>query len=150
MCFVPFDRHTDKPEGLLKKHNGLRRQSPKPYLRSKPLVTLKQTYVRPLGILPKARMWLPFGQYIIVPKKKIGHNPQGTTLEPLGIFNHWAFCKQDGFPGRRRKPDESAELGSTTFTVTPPSSSPWGRAWYRSFAVLFAEIRTGAQYAGTC
>ena len=37
-------------------------------------------------ILPKGSKVVPFGQYIIVPKKKIGHNQKGTTLEPLGIL----------------------------------------------------------------
>ena len=27
-----------------------------------------------------------FGQYIIIPKKKIGHKQRGTTLERLGSF----------------------------------------------------------------
>ena len=28
-------------------------------------------------------MWFLFGQYSIIPKKKIGHNQKRTTLEPL-------------------------------------------------------------------
>ena len=36
------------------------------------------------GFLPKGSNVVPFGQYITIPKKKIGHNPKGTTLEPLG------------------------------------------------------------------
>ena len=32
-----------------------------------------------------------FGPYILIPKKKIGHNQKGTTLEPLGIFGPLIF-----------------------------------------------------------
>ena len=29
-----------------------------------------------------------FGQYIAIPKPKIGHNQKGTTLEPLGVLKN--------------------------------------------------------------
>ena len=31
-------------------------------------------------------MWFLFGQYLIIPKMRIGHNQKGTTLEPLAKF----------------------------------------------------------------
>ena len=35
-------------------------------------------------LYPRAQRWFFFGQYIIIPKKKISHNQKGTTLQPLG------------------------------------------------------------------
>ena len=55
-----------------------------------------------------------FGQYIPIPKKKIGHDPKGTTLEPLGSHIHshglhhlasgaWkGQCHASGFTAMRR------------------------------------------------
>ena len=34
--------------------------------------------------MPKCSKIVFFGQYILLPKKKIGHNHKGTTLEPMG------------------------------------------------------------------
>ena len=37
---------------------------------------------------PRAQRQFFFGQYIIIPKKKIGHKQKGTTLEPLGSLSY--------------------------------------------------------------
>ena len=39
-----------------------------------------------------------FGQYIILPKKKIGQNQKGTTLEHLGILRALQFGLRIGAP----------------------------------------------------
>ena len=37
-----------------------------------------------MTVYTMTQMQFLFGQYILIPKKKIGHNQKGTTLEPLG------------------------------------------------------------------